>query len=73
MTSFKLLLSYANARARSCRDYVETYDICYVLKHKDFQAFRVGLVKRLTSAEFSFLFMVSNSCTIDSYSDNFES
>ena len=34
---------------------------------KDFQAFRVGLVRRLTSAEFAFLFMV------DSYSDNFKS
>ena len=29
-------------------------------KCKDFQAFRVGLVRRLTSAEFAFLFMVSN-------------
>ena len=27
---------------------------------KDFQAFWVGLVRRLTSAEFAFLFMVSN-------------
>ena len=27
---------------------------------KDFQAFRVGLVRRLTSAEFVFLFMVLN-------------
>ena len=34
---------------------------------KDFQAFWVGLVTRLTSAEFAFLFMVSY--TIDSYFD----
>ena len=27
---------------------------------KDFQAFWVGLVRRLTSAEFEFLFLVSN-------------
>ena len=27
---------------------------------KDFQAFRIGLVRRLTSAEFAFLFMVLN-------------
>ena len=37
---------------------------------KDFRAFRVALVRRLTSAEFVFLFMVSNPY---SYSDNFES
>ena len=30
------------------------------LKSKDFQAFWVGLVRRLTSAEFAFLFIVSN-------------
>ena len=39
-------------------------------------AFRVALVRRLTSAEFAFLFMVSNPyvyITIDYYSDNFES
>ena len=30
------------------------------LKSKDFQAFWVGLERRLTSAEFAFLFMVSN-------------
>ena len=32
----------------------------YPCNLKDFQAFRVGLVRHLTSAEFAFLFMVSN-------------
>ena len=32
----------------------------YRILTKDFQAFRVGLLRRVTSAEFAFLFMVSN-------------
>ena len=32
----------------------------YRILTKDFQAFRVGLLRRRTSAEFVFLFMVSN-------------
>ena len=48
--------------------------VMYLNIIKDFQAFRFGLVRRLTSAEFVFLFMVSKPlCTIDSYSYNFES
>ena len=47
----------------------------YRLDSKDFRAFRVALVRCLTSAEFVFMFMLSTSyvCSIDSYSDNFES
>ena len=47
----------------------------YRLDSKDFRAFRVALVRRLTSAEFVFLFMISNPYVliIDSYSGNFES
>ena len=35
------------------------HNVHYPIEPKDFQAFRVGLVRRLTSAEFAFLFMVS--------------
>ena len=35
------------------------HNVHYPVEPKDFQAFRVGLVRRLTSAEFAFLFMVS--------------
>ena len=35
--------------------------------YKDFSAFRVGQVRHLTSAEFAFLFMVSN--TISTFGD----
>ena len=38
---------------------------------EDFQAFWVGLVRRLTSAEF--VYGIKPLCTLDSYSDNFES
>ena len=46
----------------------------YTIFCKDFQAFRVGLVRRLTSAVFwVFVPGIKPLCTIDSYSDNFES
>ena len=41
---------------------------------KDFPAFRVALVRLLTSTEFGwFVHGIKPLCTIDSYSDNFES
>ena len=45
--------------------------INYTVELKDFPAFQLALVRRLRSAEFVYLFMVSK--PYDSYSDDFES
>ena len=40
--------------------YIFDAAIFFTLLNKDFQAFRIGLVRGLSSAEFEFLFIVSN-------------